>query len=201
MKHIEMILLCLAVLLCLTACCKDRNLVVLLPEPGGTTGQILVSNQGGSQVLQEPNMATTILSAQSAPKKPEPMGEQEIQETFGEALVALPSPPIHFILYFKTGTTEITNESRKLLAKVLPAIADHESTDVSVVGHTDRFGTRAYNYQLALERALLVQKMLLALGINPQFIEVTSHGEDNPLIQTADEVREPRNRRVEVVVR
>jgi outer membrane protein OmpA-like peptidoglycan-associated protein len=84
---------------------------------------------------------------------------------------------------------------------VLPAIADHESTDVSVVGHTDRFGTRAYNYQLALERALLVQKMLLALGINPQFIEVTSHGEDNPLIQTADEVREPRNRRVEVVVR
>jgi outer membrane protein OmpA-like peptidoglycan-associated protein len=201
MKHIEMILLCLAVLLCLTACCKDRNLVVLLPEPGGTTGQILVSNQGGSQLLQEPNMATTILSAQSAPKKPEPMGEQEIQETFGEALVALPSPPIHFILYFKTGTTEITNESRKLLAKVLPAIADHESTDVSVVGHTDRFGTRAYNYQLALERALLVQKMLLALGINPQFIEVTSHGEDNPLIQTADEVREPRNRRVEVVVR
>jgi outer membrane protein OmpA-like peptidoglycan-associated protein len=201
MKHIEMILLCLAVLLCLTACCKDRNLVVLLPEPGGTTGQILVSNQGGSQLLQEPNMATTILSAQSAPKKPEPMGEQEIQETFGEALVALPSPPIHFILYFKTDTTEITNESRKLLAKVLPAIADHESIDVSVVGHTDRFGTRAYNYQLALERALLVQKMLLALGINPQFIEVTSHGEDNPLIQTADEVREPRNRRVEVVVR
>jgi outer membrane protein OmpA-like peptidoglycan-associated protein len=201
MKHIEMILLCLAVLLCQTACCRDRNLVVLLPESGGTTGQILVSNQGGSQLLQEPNMATTILSAQSAPKKPESMEEQEIQQTFGEALEALPTPPIHFILYFKTDTTEVTDESRKLLAKVLPAIADHESTDVSVVGHTDRVGTRAYNYQLALERALLVQKMLLSLGINPQFIEVTSHGEDNPLIQTADEVRESRNRRVEVVVR
>jgi len=201
MKHIEMILLCLAVLLCLTACCRDRSFVVLLPESDGTTGQLLVSNQGGSQLLQEPNMATTILSAQSAPQKPGSMEEQEIQQTFGEALMALPTPPIHFILYFRTDTTEVTHESRKLLAKVLPAIVDHESTDVSVVGHTDRFGTRAYNFQLGLKRAILVQKMLLALGINPQFIEVTSHGEDNPLIETKDEVREPRNRRVEVVVR
>ncbi|MRR57648.1 MAG: OmpA family protein [Deltaproteobacteria bacterium] len=201
MKHIEIILLCLAVLLCLTACCRNRNLVVLLPEPGGTTSQLLVSNQGGSQLLQEANMATSIQSAQSAPTKPEAIKEQEIQQIFGAALVALPSPPIHFVLYFKTDTTVVTDESRKILAKVLPAIADHESTDVSIVGHTDRVGTRAYNFQLGLKRALLVQKMLLSLGINPQFIEVTSHGEDNPLIQTKDEVREQRNRRVEVVVR
>jgi outer membrane protein OmpA-like peptidoglycan-associated protein len=201
MKHNETIFLCLAVLLCLSACCRDRNLVVLLAEPGGATSQLLVSNQGGSQLLQEPNMATSIQTAQSAPKKPEAMQEQEIRQTFGAALLAMPSPPIHFILYFKTDTTEVTDDSRKLLAKVLPAIADHQSTDVSIIGHTDRVGTRAYNFQLGLKRALLVQKMLLSLGINPQFIEVTSHGEDNPLIQTKDEVREQRNRRVEVVVR
>ena len=129
------------------------------------------------------------------------MDEQKIQQVFGEALQALPAPPIHFILYFKTDTTELTDESRKVLAGILPAIADHNSRDVSIVGHTDRVGTRAYNFKLALERALLVQKILLSLGIDPQFIEVTSHGEDNPLIKTEDEVPEPRNRRVEVVVR
>jgi outer membrane protein OmpA-like peptidoglycan-associated protein len=129
------------------------------------------------------------------------MDNKEIQQVFGEALQALPPPPIHFILYFKTDTTELSDASRKLLGEVLPTIVDHESTDVSVVGHTDRVGTREYNYQLALERAVLVQKILLALGIDPKFIEVTSHGEDNPLVPTDDEVPEPRNRRVEVIVR
>jgi len=201
MKPHGLILLALACLLFLAACCRDRGVVVLLPQPDGTTGKLIVSNQGGSQLLQEPNLATGIQSAESAPRPPELMGEEKIQEIFGKAILALPPPPIHFLLYFKTNTTKLTDESRKILTKVLPAIADHESTDVSVVGHTDRVGTRDYNFHLALERALLVQKILLHLGIDPKFIEVTSHGEDNPLIQTEDEVREPRNRRVEVVVR
>ncbi len=201
MKTSGIVLLCLTVLICLAACSRDRCTVVLLPEPDGKTGQLLVSNQGGSQLLEEPNLATSIQSAETAPATPHLMDDREISTVFGNALSALPSPPIHFILYFKTDTTELTNESRGLLAKVLPTIADRKSTDVSVVGHTDRMGTREYNYHLALERALLTQKILLSLGINPQFIEVTSHGEDNPLIMTEDETPEPRNRRVEVVVR
>jgi outer membrane protein OmpA-like peptidoglycan-associated protein len=201
MKIHGLILLGLTLLFCLAACSRDRCVVVLLPQPDGSTSQLLVSNQGGSRLLQEPNLATGIQSAKSAPSSPEPMDDQRIQKIFGDALMALPPPPIHFILYFKTDTTELTDESRKILSKVLPAIADHESTDVSVVGHTDRVGTRDYNFHLALDRAILVQKILLSLGINPKFIEVTSHGEDNPLIQTEDEVPEPKNRRVEVVVR
>lgn len=201
MKKHGIILLGLAFLLCLAACSRDRCLVVLLPQPDRATSQIIVSNQGGSQLLQEPNLATAIQSAENSPRPPKPMDDQKIQKIFGDALVALPPRPLHFILYFKTDTTELTDESRKVLAKILPAIADHESTDVSVVGHTDRVGSRDYNFKLALERARLVQKILLSLCINPDFIELTSHGEDNPLIQTADEVPEPRNRRVEVVVR
>jgi len=201
MRKNGLILLSLAVLFCLAACSRDRCVVVLLPQPDGTTGKLVVSNQGGSQVLQQPNQATGIHSAVSAPKKPEQMDEQKFQEIFGDTVKALPPAPIHFILYFKTDTTELSDDSRKLLGKILPAIVDHGSTDVSVVGHTDRVGTREYNFRLALERAVLVRKFLLALGIDPKFIEVTSHGEDNPLIPTADEVREPKNRRVEVVVR
>lgn len=201
MKTDGLILLGLAVFLCLAACSKDRCVVVLLPKPDGTTGSIVVSNQEGSQLLQKPNLATGIQNSESAPKAPEYMDTQKIQKIFGEALKELPPPPIHFVLYFNTDTTELTDASRKTLSEILPAIAEHESTDVSVVGHTDRVGTRDYNFQLALKRALLVQKILLSLGINPKYIEVTSHGEDNPLIPTADEVPEPRNRRVEVVVR
>ncbi|MHC1696828.1 MAG: OmpA family protein [Geobacteraceae bacterium] len=201
MKKYRLIFLGLAILFCLTACSRNRCVVVLLPQSDGKTGKLVVSNQGGSQLLQQPNQATGIQSAERAPKAPEYLDDRKIQEIFGETIKTLPPAPIHFILYFKTDTTELSDESRKLLGKILPAIVDHESTDVSVVGHTDRVESREYNFHLALERAILVQKFLLALGIDPQFIEVTSHGEDNPLIPTEDEVPEPKNRRVEVVVR
>ncbi|HOP40021.1 MAG TPA: OmpA family protein [Geobacteraceae bacterium] len=195
------VLVVLAVLLGLAACAKDRCTVVLLPDPDGKIGQVHVYNLGGSQVLREPNMATGVASAEEAPRQPEKMTEQELRETFGDALATLPSPPIHFTLYFITGTTKLTDESKELLTQIIPAIEERGSTDVSVVGHTDRVGSREDNYRLGMNRALLVQKILLSLKIAPQFIEVASHGEDNPLVKTADNIPEAKNRRVEVVVR
>ena len=187
--------------LLLASCAADRNVVVLLPDSNGKTGSIVVSNQAGSQLISEQKQATMISSSTTAPSSPAPMDDETIQKNFGEALSVLPPPPIHFILYFKTDTTELTDESRRLLVTVLPATVERKSTDVSVVGHTDRVGTREYNYNLGMERALLIKKMLVNLGIDQRLIEVTSHGEDNPLVKTADDVSEPRNRRVEVVVR
>jgi outer membrane protein OmpA-like peptidoglycan-associated protein len=69
------------------------------------------------------------------------------------------------------------------------------------VGHTDTEGTRKMNQQLGMERAMEIKKLLVAQGIDPRIIEVTSHGEGNPLIKTPDDVPEPRNRRVEVILR
>jgi outer membrane protein OmpA-like peptidoglycan-associated protein len=188
-------------LLALSACSGSRSIVVLLPDTNGTTGQVTVTNAAGSQLLREPLHFTEVVAADTIPRPPEVMAANAFQETFGETLAALPARPLHFILYFKTDTTELTDESRKVLAQVMPAVAERASTDVSIVGHTDRVGDRRYNYQLGLERALLLRTIILSLGINPEHIEATSHGENNPLLPTADAVPEARNRRVEVVVR
>ncbi|NMC75277.1 MAG: OmpA family protein [Geobacteraceae bacterium] len=201
MRSISIALFLAPAFLLLASCAGERNLVVLLPDSEGKTGSIVVSNQAGSQLISVQKQATVISSATTAPSPPAAMDDEAVRKNFGAALDALPLPPIHFILYFKTDSTELTDESRRLLATVLPATVDRKSTDVSVVGHTDRVGTREYNYNLGLERALLVRKMLVYLGIEEGLIEVASHGEDNPLVKTADEVQEPRNRRVEVVVR
>jgi outer membrane protein OmpA-like peptidoglycan-associated protein len=200
MKAVVTLLLCLLTLLSL-ASCANKNVVVLLPGPDGKAGQILVSNKGGAQLLAEPKQASAIQSQTVSPSTPFPMTDEKIRATYGEALTALPPSPIHFILYFKTGSTELTEESRKLLDEVLSTTLSRKSTDVSVVGHTDRVGTREDNFKLALGRAELVKQILVSQGIDPDFIDVTSHGEDNPLVKTEDEVSEPRNRRVEVVVR
>lgn len=185
----------------LSSCARNRGMVVLLPDPDGKVGRLVISNQGGTRVLNDANHLVGVADADTAPRLPVPLGAGQMQENFGEALSLFPPPPIHFVLYFKTDTTELTDESRKLLAQVLPTTVERDSTDVSVVGHTDTMGTREYNCSLGMERALLVKKILVSLGIDPAHIEVTSHGEGNPLVRTEDEVPEPHNRRVEVVVR
>ncbi len=200
MKAATVILLSLITLSSL-ASCASKNVVVLLPGAGGQTGGILVSNKGGSQLLTEPNQATTIRSQAASPAKPFTLSEEEVRAKFGNALDALPSPPIHFTLYFKSDSTELTEESRKLLDEIVAAAVARKSSDVSVVGHTDRVGTREHNFRLGLERAGLVKRVLISHGIAADSIDVTSHGKDNPLVKTEDNVAEPRNRRVEVVVR
>src|SRR5512135_3521612 len=118
MKTVITLFLSLLTLLSL-ASCAGKNVVVLLPGPEGKTGRILVSNEGGKQLLTEPNQATAIASQNSSPSAPFPMTDENIGATYGEALAALPVAPIHFILYFKNDSTELTDESSKLLEEIL----------------------------------------------------------------------------------
>ena len=70
-----------------------------------------------------------------------------------------------------------------------------------MIGHTDTTGAPASNFELGLKRAATVRNILVEAGLDPAFIELISHGEEELLVPTADDVAEPRNRRVEIAVR
>jgi outer membrane protein OmpA-like peptidoglycan-associated protein len=129
------------------------------------------------------------------------MSVDEVTRVFGEALVAQPTAPARFVLYFQQGTEQLATESRALLPAVLEAITKRRSTDVGIVGHTDTVADHQFNYQLGLQRADRVRRELQALGADVSILVVDSHGEDDLLVQTPDGIPEPRNRRVEVTVR
>jgi outer membrane protein OmpA-like peptidoglycan-associated protein len=74
------------------------------------------------------------------------------------------------------------------------------STRIEVTGHTDRAGSDAYNMALSLRRANAVKDQLVREGIAANQITVMGRGESQPLLPTADGVREPQNRRVEIVL-
>ena len=194
------LLFCL-VLLCLAAGCAPGNVFVLLPDPDGKVGQITVANQGGSQTLTKSGQASGVKDKATKPDAPEVMRGDAIKKEFGDALAAQPKQPVRFLLYFKHDSTELTDESKKLLPKIITVTKERHSVDTSVVGHTDTMGDAKYNVILSGRRAKAVAKLLVKAGIDPDILEITSHGESNLLIPTADEVMEPRNRRVEVTVR
>jgi outer membrane protein OmpA-like peptidoglycan-associated protein len=202
MKASSVVLACGVFLVLLTSCASSKkSLVVLQSDPDGKTGEIVVANKAGSQVLARPGEATEVKDANTPPSAPFRVEQAAIAKAFGAALAARPAPPGLYLLYFRTGSTELLAESEKLITQILQSVKARHSTDIRVVGHTDRVGTREGNYTLALDRAQEVKRILISKGVDPAIIEVESHGEDNPLIPTPNEVAEPRNRRVEVTVR
>ena len=188
-------------LLSLVSACGPKNVVVLVPDPDGSVGSITVANDAGSVEIDTANESTTIRNAETAPSAPAEMGEKEIDNIFGQALAIQPQPPVHFILYFERNSTRLRPASLAMLPDVLSTIETRRSEHISVVGHSDTLGDKSYNLDLSKRRALAVKKLLVKRGVDEAFIETTSHGEENPLIKTADNVGNPKNRRVEVVVR
>ncbi|MDH3443291.1 MAG: OmpA family protein [Deltaproteobacteria bacterium] len=188
-------------LILLAACAtQNQNMFVLIPDLEGEVGRITVTNQAGSQVLEDPRQASTVRSADDAPSPPVTIEEPEISRIFGAALAVQPAGPARFILYFRENTEDLTPESEALLPEVLRTIQDRSATAVSIIGHADTVGDRGLNSRLSLGRARKVADLVEAQGIDPKIVEIESHGEDNPLVKTGDEVREPRNRRVEITV-
>jgi outer membrane protein OmpA-like peptidoglycan-associated protein len=199
MKRIITILISLGLVLVLTSC--GKNMVVLIPDPDGNVGKLVVANEGGQQVLSEANQSVTTTDRKVSPSEVTKLSDNKIRSTFAEALAARPVPPAKFILYFLSDSTELTDASKAVLPQIIQTIQERGSTDIVISGHTDTVGTREYNYKVSLDRAKAIYDILVASGAVPANITVTSHGEGNPLIKTADNVSEPRNRRVEVVIR
>jgi len=193
---------CIIVLLLTSACVpsSSRGTFILLPDDNGKTGAILVSDKEGERFLTEPRQAVRVAPG-TPPGKPFVMSEKEVLATVGPALEALPKPPVSFLLYFKHDSTELTEESLAMVRDVVRTIRERPPVDISVVGHSDTIGDRPYNYRLSLKRAQAIAALLVAEGVDPSILEITSHGKDNPLVPTGDQVHEPRNRRVEVTVR
>jgi outer membrane protein OmpA-like peptidoglycan-associated protein len=177
-----------------------QALVVLLPDADGTTGQARVWNDSGSASLDHTRDAT-LATPRRRPGAVGTLNERDVTRIFGEALAALPPAPRRFTLYFRFESNELTDESRALLPEILITVRQQPVPDLVVVGHTDTMGTPAANFDLGIKRATAVSDLLVEAGLDLAAIEVTSLGEADLLLRTPDETPEPRNRRVDILVR
>ncbi|HEX7796392.1 MAG TPA: OmpA family protein [Vicinamibacterales bacterium] len=181
---------------------ETREMVALLADPEtNTVGRVIVSSlQGGTVELTDQRTTTRIVNGQM-PSAPFTLSEDEVQRLFGDALAARPLVARHFLLYFETGSNELTPESEQLLPEILQHVKGRPVPDVTITGHTDTTGPAESNIALGLSRASLIRDRLVATGLGLSLISMESHGEADLLVPTPDETPEPRNRRVEVSVR
>lgn len=172
--------------------------VVLLPHADGTVGAVVVKQGDKQAVLDSP-----YASARTSDKGPATgrATEESVKQQFGAALGAQPPAPKSFIVYFQLNSDEFTDESKAAVNDLLAEMAHRPSPEITAIGHTDRLGADQANDALSLQRAQRVKDMLIQRGVPAERISVAGRGERELLVPTADEVAEPRNRRVEISVR
>ena len=179
---------------------NTRELVVLVPDADGKTGAVVVTNpRGASSVLSKP-YAAALLERGDRVDAP-PVERDEVTKLFSYAIAAQPQRAISFLLYFLQDTDEYTPASKDAFEKVFAEVARRKVAEIAVIGHTDRVGAVEYNDTLSLRRAERVRRDFVDRGIPTGAIDVAGRGEREPVVPTADEVSEPRNRRVEINVR
>ncbi len=105
-----------------------------------------------------------------------------------------------FMVFFDFNSSELTPKAKEAIAVVAKAMKDNPSLKVVLTGNTDTVGPESYNDGLSLRRAKTVQKALHDLGVAKDRAELYAEGEHNLLVQTPDNVREPRNRRVDILM-
>ena len=192
-------LFCMCILL--VTGCSPHHTVILLPDLDGHLGKAEVITTGGKQHLDKAQGMTTVSGPSFAPSPTSVASMEFIAATFAEVMAIEPPPAEKFILYFRNNTTELIPESRAKIDSILKSVQRRGAIRISISGHTDATGSSKLNDDLARDRSQVISGLLTQLNIDAKLLNVSSHGKGNQLVPTADGVSEPRNRRVEVIVR
>ena len=106
-----------------------------------------------------------------------------------------------YLVFFDWDKSDLTARARQIIADSAGASTRLAVTRIEVAGHADKSGSPAYNQALSMSRATAVAGELVRLGVKKDAIMVSAFGDTKPLVPTAAGVREPQNRRVEIVLK
>jgi OmpA-OmpF porin, OOP family len=123
--------------------------------------------------------------------------EAPVPTPVGEGCTAQPAVEV----FFEWNLDAVTPEAQATLRQIADARAACNWGPLTVTGHTDRSGGDRYNDSLSVRRAANVATALESAGVPRSDIAAAGRGESQMKVETADGVREPANRRVEVIAR
>ena len=113
----------------------------------------------------------------------------------------LPAPQrLNYLVFFDWDRFTLTKSARDLIASAAKAIVAGRPARIEVNGHADLTGPAGYNQRLSQRRAKAVADQLIADGVPAREIQIHAFGDRSPLVATDPGVREPQNRRVEIIV-
>ncbi|MBW4023564.1 MAG: OmpA family protein [Proteobacteria bacterium] len=112
-----------------------------------------------------------------------------------------PAPARTYLVFFDWDKYNLTPRAKEIIAEAAQNSTHVQYTQIQVNGYTDTSGTPSYNLGLSIRRAKSVQAQLIADGVPASAISIAGYGETHLLVPTGPGVREPQNRRVEIIIK
>ncbi len=103
-----------------------------------------------------------------------------------------------YIVFFDYNQSSLNSGANSILDAAAEEAKGRQLVSINLVGHTDTSGSRAYNQKLSMKRANVVRDAMVQRGVDGSLLSVNHRGEEELLVDTADDVREPANRRTEI---
>lgn len=141
-----------------------------------------------------------MMAAASPPPPPPPAPAPKPMTAAAPPPPPPPATPRAYMVFFDFDKSNISGDAEKVLAMAAANAKKLGATQITLTGHTDTVGSDKYNMALSLRRANAVKAVLVKQGIPANEIAVVGKGKADLLVPTPDGVREPKNRRVEIVL-
>lgn len=103
-----------------------------------------------------------------------------------------------YLVFFDWNKYNIGAGAQNVLDAVVTEVKSRQLKGVHIVGHTDTSGPKHYNDRLSTKRAAAVRDYLTSHGVDATLVSTEGHGEDDLLVKTPDNTREPANRRAQI---
>lgn len=173
---------------------------IILLENEKKNSSIIITSNSKQTLLDKPNSYYELLNIEALSKDKKVLSEDEVEHKFGNLIQHSVKPPVSLLFYFTDGVN-LDEKSKEKLLQIKNIVLARQPCEVDVIGHTDRLGDDEYNIKLSLKRAKVLENFIQEQNLPISKLNIESFGENDPIIPTEDGVKEPLNRRVEVLVR
>jgi OmpA-OmpF porin, OOP family len=147
---------------------------------------IMASGCAGQKSSEAKVDAVVTAMSVSAPAAPPPVAQ------------VIPTPEGPLLIFFDFNSDQLSPDALKVVAQATKIFRSEKHIAVFIDGHADRTGIDRHNEWLGLQRANVVKTALVQAGVDEKLISTKSFGKSRPKTVTAEGVREPQNRRVEI---
>jgi OmpA-OmpF porin, OOP family len=186
-------------LILLAGCSAPPDKIILLPDPEGKVGAVVVHSATGEQTINKAYAGVDVKSNGTIETTTDTA--TAVQTRYADVLAARPPRPVTFTIFFLfDSATELAPESTATVKQLKAALVNWPAPEIQVVGHTDLAGSQEWDDRLSLRRAQTVAAFLVKEGIPAQQIETAGRGKREPLVPTADGVPNHMNRRAVITI-
>jgi OOP family OmpA-OmpF porin len=183
----------------LSACSTPPDKIILLPDPEGKVGAVIVHSATAQQTINKAYSGVDVTQGGAIEKTMD--SQSSVETRYSQLLAARPPRPRTFTIFFLfDSATDLAPESLATVKELKAVLATWPAPQLVVVGHTDLAGSQDFDDNLSKRRAQTVAAFLIKQGISAQQIETAARGKREPLVHTADGVPNRMNRRVVITI-